>query len=125
MSVNPNYARINAEAQVNDPNSSYHFWATVLALRKQYLDVFVYGNYDLVDRDSQEIFAFSREYDGQKALVVCNWTDGALEWDAARNGVNGVKQVLLDNWEGTKETESRVSGAKWSLKPYEAVVVLL
>lgn len=125
MSVNPDYARINAEAQVNDPNSTYHFWATVLALRKQYLDIFVYGNYELVDRDSPKIFAFSRGYEGQKALVVCNWTDGAVEWDAARNGVMGIKAVLLDNWERTTETAPRVSGSQWSLKPYEAVVVLL
>lgn len=119
MSVNPDYTRVNAEAQVNDPNSTYHFWAKVLGLRKKYLDIFVYGNYELVDPDSQAIFAYSREYDGQKALVVCNWTDDDLQWDAAGNGVTGVKEVLLDNY-----PDVQVSG-KWSLKPYEAVVALI
>ena len=125
MSVNPDYERVNAEAQVKDPNSTYHFWASVLGLRKKYLDIFVYGNYVQVDRDSQEIFAYSRQYDEQKALIVCNWTDKALEWDAKANGVEGVKEVLLDNYEGTKEAGQRVLSDKWSLKPYESIVVLL
>jgi hypothetical protein len=33
------YVRVNAEAEVKDPNSTYHYWATVLKLRKKYLDV--------------------------------------------------------------------------------------
>lgn len=125
MSVNPDYSRINAEAQVNDPNSTYTFWGSVLGLRKKYLDIFVYGKFQMVDRDSQEIFAYSRQYENQKALVVCNWTDRMLEWDASANGVSGWNEVLLDNWEGTQGVAKRVSDGNWSLLPYESVVVLL
>lgn len=125
MSVNPDYSRVNAEAQVNGPNSTYSFWARVLGLRKKYRDIFVYGNYVLVDRDSQEVFAFTRQYENQKAVVVCNWTAEAREWDAKANGIEGVKEVILDNWEGLQESKERVSGGKWSLRPYDAVVALL
>lgn len=125
MSVNPNYTSVNAETQINDPNSTYTFWGRVLGLRKKYLDIFVYGNYTLVDRDSQEVFAFTRQYDDQKAIVVCNWTETAREWDAKANGIEDVKEVILDNWEGVQETAQRLEGGKWSLKPYEAVVALL
>jgi len=150
MSINPDYVRVNAEAEVQDPNSTYHFWAAVLGLRKKHLDTFVYGDYKLVDGSNEEIFAYTRQYNGsgrtsvphesnllnkidprvensagQKALVVCNWTEKDVEWDAAGNGFAKVKDVLLDNYEGSKEAAQRISGDKWPLKPYEAVVVLV
>ncbi|KAF9892783.1 hypothetical protein FE257_000372 [Aspergillus nanangensis] len=126
MSVNPDYARgINAEAEVKDPNSTYHYWAAVLGLRKKYLDIFVYGDYELVDRDSQKVFAYTRTYENQKALVLANWTEDALEWDPAVHGVDGAREVLLDSYDKADAAKERFSGAKWTLQPYEAVVLLL
>lgn len=125
MSVNPDYQLVNAQDQAEDPGSLYHYWASVLKLRKQYLDIFVYGNYDLVDRDSQEIFAYTRQYEGQKALVLANWTDKELEWDAAGNGITGAMEALLNNYESAESAKKRLSAAKWNLRPYEAVVALV
>jgi glycosidase len=150
MSINTDYVRVNAEAEVKDPNSTYHFWAAVLGLRKKYLDIFVYGDYKAVDSASEEVYAYTRQCngsgrtsvshssnllnkietrvkssEGQKALVVCNWTEKDLEWDAAGNGFAEVKEVLLDNYGSAKEAAQRISGDQWSLKPYEAVVVLV
>ncbi|OGE54293.1 hypothetical protein PENARI_c006G03743 [Penicillium arizonense] len=125
MSVNTDYPRVNAEAQVKDPNSTYHYWATVLKLRKEYLDVFVYGNFTLLDKPSQEFFAYTRQYNDQKILILCHWTEKTLDWDAAGNGITGVKNVLLDTYESAGAVSQRFSGGKWSLRPYEAVVLLL
>ncbi|PYH84812.1 alpha-amylase, partial [Aspergillus uvarum CBS 121591] len=126
MSVNPDSERVNAEAQVKDPQSTYHYWSSVLGLRKKYLDIFVYGDYTLVDRESQEVFAYTRQYEDQKALVLANWTDQTLEWDPVANGVEAVKGVVLNTYESTELAEGRFqSGGKWSLRPYEAVVVLV
>jgi glycosidase len=126
MSVNPDYAYINADAQTKDPNSTYHYWASVLGLRKKYLDIFVYGNYELVDPASQDIFAYTRQYDAQRALVLCNWTDRTLQWDSAANGVKGAKEVLLSNYGSAEEVQQRILGEeKWPLRPYEATVLLV
>lgn len=125
MSVNPDYVHVNAAAAVKDPNSTYHYWAAVLGLRKKYLDIFVYGDWVLIDEPNQEVFAYTRQYENQKALVVCNWTEKILDWDASSNGIGGVKEVLLDSYESTSEATQRFSGGKWSLQPYEAVVLLV
>ncbi|KAJ5668348.1 oligo-1-6-glucosidase [Penicillium maclennaniae] len=125
MSVNPNYVRINAAAEVKDPNSTYHFWAAVLRLRKKYLDIFVYGDWTNVDRSSENVFAYTRQYESQKALVLCNWTEKSLDWDASSNGIVNVKEVLLNTYESASEATQRFSGRKWSLRPYEAVVLLV
>ncbi|RAK74040.1 glycoside hydrolase family 13 protein [Aspergillus fijiensis CBS 313.89] len=126
MAVNPDSERVNAEAQVKDPQSTYHYWASVLGLRKKYLDIFVYGDYTLVDRESQAVFAYTRQYEDQKALVLANWTDQTLEWDPVANGVGAVKGVVLNTYESAESAGGRIrSGGKWSLRPYEAVVVLV
>jgi glycosidase len=122
MSVNPDYVRVNAEREVDDPDSTYNYWASVLRLRKQNIDIFVYGDYVSVDRESEDVFAFVR--DGE-ALVLCNFTDKALEWDPAANGVKNTREVLLSNYEGVGVATQRILGAKWPLRPYEALVVLV
>ena len=125
MSVNTDYLTANAEAAVKDPNSTYHYWATVLKLRKKYLDTFVYGDFTLLDKPNQEVFAYTRQYGDQKALVVCHWTEKTTQWDAAANGISEVKEVLLNTYEGADKAFARFSGDKWTLRPYEAVVLLL
>ncbi|KAJ5220265.1 alpha-amylase [Penicillium chermesinum] len=125
MSVNPDFERVNAEAQVKDPNSPYRFWGSVLGLRKKYLDIFVYGDWVSVDSPSEEVFAFTRQYESQKALVVCNWTPKTIEWDASNNGVSNIKEVLLSNYGSAADTAQRLASGKWSLRPFEAVVALI
>ncbi|KAJ5162249.1 hypothetical protein N7492_007641 [Penicillium capsulatum] len=125
MSVNPDYVRVNAAAQVKDLNSTYHFWGLVLGLRKKYLDIFVYGDWVLVDEPNQEVFAYTRQYENQKALVLCNWAERNLDWDASSNGITAVKEVLLNTYEHAAEASQRFSGDRWSLRPYEAAVLLL
>lgn len=123
MSVNPNHTQINAESQVSDPTSVYNYWRSVLGLRKKYLDMFVYGDFVLVDRDNENIFAYTRQFGNQQALVVCNFTDRMIEWDSTKNLIRGeVKEVLLNNY-GVSE---RFSGEEsWVLRPYEAAVLLV
>lgn len=119
MSVNPNYRHINAESQVSDPASVYNYWRSVLGLRKKYLDIFVYGDFELVDRDNENLFAYTRQFEDGKALVVCNFTDRRVEWDSVEDLVGGEeKEVLLNNYGASERF-------KGELRPYEAVVLLL
>lgn len=122
MSVNPDYVRVNAERQVDDPNSTYNFWASVLRLRKHEIDIFVYGDYRPVDSDSEEVFAFVR---GGKVLVLANFTDKDVEWDSRAHGVRNTKEVLLNNYENAGTATRRILTEKWTLRPFEALVVML
>jgi glycosidase len=94
-------------------------------LRKKYLDIFVYGNFCSIDRDSEEVFAYTRQYADQKAMVVCNFTDSSLLWDPVANGIDRVTDVLLNNYESTEKVFTKVAGKQWTLRPYEAYVLLV
>lgn len=119
MRVNDNYTAVNAAAQVNDPSSVYHCWRQVLEKRKALKDIFVYGDFALVDEPNERVFAYKRTAPGgETALVACNFSDQAVAWDAGTK----IKEVLVSP--GGKSLE-KVSGGEIALGPCEAIAVLL
>ena len=75
--VNPNYTSINAEAQLADPDSVFHYYKKLIALRRssKWTNVIVYGSYALLAPQDTSVFAYTREKDVDKLLVICNMTD--------------------------------------------------
>ncbi len=114
MPVNPNYREINARAAMADPESVFHYYQKLIALRKQY-PVIVYGSYQLLLEDSEELFVYIREYEGEKLLVVCSFTDKEVEFEIPKE-FQGA-QCLIANYENSYDSEKMV------LKPYEAFVL--
>jgi maltose alpha-D-glucosyltransferase / alpha-amylase len=66
------YEFINVEDADSDPHSLLHFMKRMLALRRQYAQVFGRGTFKVIPVENQSILAFMREYEGQKVLVVAN-----------------------------------------------------
>ncbi len=114
MPVNPNYREINARAAMADPESVFHYYQKLIALRKQY-PVIVYGSYQLLLEDCEELFVYIREYEGEKLLVVCSFTDKEVEFEIPKE-FQGA-QCLIANYENSYDSEKMV------LKPYEAFVL--
>ncbi|KAM5356205.1 hypothetical protein ACJ41O_002851 [Fusarium nematophilum] len=119
MRANDNYREINAASQTSDPDSVYHCWRRVLEKRKEHVDVFVYGDFQLVDEASEKVFAYSRRADnGDIALVVCNFSAETVAW--AMPGK--VREVLISP---TSKTLDDVNGSPIQLAACEAFAVLL
>ncbi|MBR2602465.1 MAG: alpha-glucosidase, partial [Clostridia bacterium] len=74
LPVNKNYLLINAEDQINDPDSVWNYYRKLIALRHQY-DIFVYGWFEPLLEDSDQIYAYRRVLDKQVLTVALNWTD--------------------------------------------------
>ena len=72
--VTPNYLEINAEAEVRDPDSVFHYYRKLIALRHSH-PIVVYGDYVPLLTDDPQVYAFRRELDGETLTVLCNWTD--------------------------------------------------
>jgi len=119
MRLHDNYKTVNAAAQVDDPTSVYHCWRQVLEKRKAHKDIFVYGDFDLVDQPNEKVFAYKRiAADGQTALVVSNFTDGEVKWSAGQ----GVKDLVISTSGLSLED---VKGGDFTLAPCSAVAVLV
>ena len=83
-------------------------------LRKEN-EIIVYGNYELLLPEDENIFAYTRTLDNQKLLVVCNFSKSEQRFDFS--GYENAK-VLISNY-------NRDAGEDGILKPYEATVLLL
>jgi len=111
IKVNPNYKTINEAAQDKDPNSNLNYFRKIVKLRHDNL-VLVYGKYTLLDKDNSDTYAYSRELNGKKLLVMLNFRDHAAK---ANTGIDLSKaKVLIGNYNS--------SSTDGGLKPYEAVV---
>ena len=94
MPVNPNHTFINAESQMGDPDSVFHFYKKLIALRKTN-PVIVHGDFTLLMKDDAQVFAFTREYEGKKLLVACNFSceEAKLDDQAQTRG-----EMLIANY---------------------------
>lgn len=74
IAVNPNYKEINAKAETANPDSVFHYYKKLIALRKQN-PIMVYGKYEALLEDCEELFVYTRTYQNEKLLVVCSFCD--------------------------------------------------
>ncbi|MDB5062568.1 MAG: alpha,alpha-phosphotrehalase [Mucilaginibacter sp.] len=114
IKVSPNYKTINAAAQEKDLNSTLNYFRKVVKLRKDNL-VFVYGKYTLLDKNNPNVYAYTRELDGKKMLVVLNFSSKPAAFNTDINLSNA--KLLLSNYQKGLN--------KGFLQPYEAAVYQL
>ncbi len=72
--VNPNHCFINAAEQLSRPDSLFHYYQKLIALRKA-LDVIVYGRYELLEPEHPALFVYTRTLGEESLLVVCNFSE--------------------------------------------------
>lgn len=113
--INPNYPQINAEEQTAREDSVFHYYQKLIRLRKSH-EVIVYGSYELLLPDDPDLYVYTREYDGEKLLVICNFQDGARDFCLPKGWEPEQMEVLIGNCSRTAAEKSM------KLMPYEAVV---
>ena len=115
IGVNPNTSRINAASQVDDPDSIFAYYKSLIHLRKEY-DVFAYGDFAPVDQKHPSVLAYRREYKGQSLLCVNNFYRAGCRWHCPMS-LEGYR-VLLSNYGDSAPS------ADWTLRPYESVLLI-
>lgn len=114
MRVHDLYPEINVAKQEKDGKSVLNFWKKMLMLRKDYKDLFIHGSFELFDPEDERTFVYAKEYAGQKAVVVLNFT--AVEQEFKRPAVRAKWELLVGSFEDVNEDV---------LKPYEGRVYLV
>ena len=71
IAVNPNHAEINAEAQRADPDSVFHHYRRLIALRHSEPAV-AHGDFTMLLADHEQVYAFTRRHAGTELLVLAN-----------------------------------------------------
>jgi len=117
IEVNPNFKQINAQEQVENLSSVFHYYKELIQLRKNN-EVIVYGKFEEILKDDETIYAFTRTLDHEKILVICNFTQGQSAFELPSSLDEKGKQLLISNY----EVNENGSIEHFSLRPYETRV---
>ena len=109
--VNPNYKDINVAHQLEDEHSVLNFYKKLIQLKKSH-EIYTYGQFDLIDAENENVFAYTRQLEGKTVVVASNLTDKqsslTLPFDIDEDAIK------LHNYNSQLDATS--------LKPFEAFV---
>ena len=111
LPVNPNYVSINAAEQLARPDSVFHYYRKLIALRRE-TDVIVFGHYELLEPEHPDLFVYTRSFRNESLLVVCNFSEREQSYSIPAEYQDA--SILIANY-----PEPAPFG---TLRPWEAVV---
>jgi oligo-1,6-glucosidase len=76
IDLHPDAATVNAAAQVDDPDSVFSHYRRLIALRHDEPTV-AHGSFRMLLPDDEQVYAFVRELDHTRLLVVANLSDAS------------------------------------------------
>ncbi|RIX48593.1 alpha-glucosidase [Paenibacillus nanensis] len=121
IASNPNYVTINAEQSINDPDSIFHYYKKLIALRKQHA-IITYGRYELILPEHDEIYAYTRELDGELWLVMLNFFGGEPVFELPEHLAHNARELMISSYD---DVDAAQDIRHLKLRPYEARVYKL
>lgn len=116
LKVNKNYKYINVEQAINDENSILYYYKKLINLRRE-SDVIKYGDYKLILEEHPEIFAYTRSWNDDNILVICNFYGNTINVFLGEEYSERDSQIILSNYK-----DAKILGKDIKLRPYEAIV---
>ena len=122
INVAANYKEINAKKALEEEDSIFYHYKQLIQLRKEY-DIITNGDYQLILADHNEIFAYIRNGNGEKLLVINNFygRETTFRLPIEVNLTNYKSSKLISNYHDTQEDVQQ----QLPLRPYESVVYYL
>lgn len=112
LKAGKSYKDINVENEIQGP--IFTFYQDLIRLRKE-MPIISEGSYKPAFEDSKQVYAFERQFEDQKLLVLNNFYAKEVEIDLPAVYQNG--QILISNYEDTEVSE------KILLKPYQTLAI--
>lgn len=114
LALGASHKDINVASEMS--GKIFPFYQKLIALRKNY-PIIAEGDYRAAYQESHQIYAFERQLDEQKLLVLNNFSAEKVELDLPEVYTNG--QVLVSNYTTPKITQ------KLTLTPYQTLAILI
>ncbi|WP_320733610.1 alpha,alpha-phosphotrehalase [Enterobacter roggenkampii] len=109
IGVCDNYETVNARAALDDADSVFYTYQSLISLRKT-LPVLTWGDYEDLLPEHPSLWCYRRQWQGQTLMVVANLSNTPQEWQT--EALSDKSQVLMSNYPAPQTT---------SLRPFEAV----
>lgn len=133
LKLNDDHSEWNIEHQMKDPNSVWHYYKTMVHLRKthppfvSYVHLRIYpwstpshkqfyGSFTPVDEENETIFAYIRSQGNFGYLIILNWSADDYTWQVPEEVILGNSILMIGNY----EVKPRYLMSEVTLRPYEA-----
>ena len=113
-----NYNIINASNSVNDPNSVYNYYKSLIKIRKDY-EVISNGNIVPIMKDDERVLAYIRENNDKQVLVICNFFDEEVNIKLDKKFISKDSEILISNYEEVNLKEDM------NLRPYDSFAIMV
>ncbi|PLS76999.1 MAG: glucohydrolase [Chloroflexi bacterium] len=120
IKVNPNYEEINVQQALNDPNSIFAYYQQLIRLRKSN-PIIVYGTYDLILEEHEQIYAFTRSWQAERLLIMLNFSKDPSDFMLPPEVPFATKELLISNYAVAAAEDIR----QLTLRAFEARVYRL
>tara|TARA_E500000318_G_scaffold60398_2_gene56053 strand:- start:12692 stop:14446 length:1755 start_codon:yes stop_codon:yes gene_type:complete len=117
LPVNDNYVDINVENENSDSNSVLNHFRKMTELRKEN-PILIYGAYELVAPEHPTIYAYTRNLDDKKVLVLLNFSKESSQIKLKEEWVD--PSILINNYSDLDFIDDSIK-----LKPYQAVILYM
>jgi oligo-1,6-glucosidase len=115
IAVNPNHLSVNAAAARADPDSVFHYYRRLFALRRAE-PALVHGDFAMLLPDDERVYAYLRRLGGTEILIVGNIGGDPVTAEVGKGW--SMAEVLLAN-----TGAPRFDGPRVQLGPWQAAVV--
>jgi oligo-1,6-glucosidase len=115
LAVNPNYKDINAKDALADPDSIYHYYRRILALRKE-TPVFIYGDFRDLDPQHPLVFVFTRTLGTESYLIILNFSRSVISYRLPEGLTAG--SLVLANSETREANSATLHLEAWEARIY-------
>ncbi|MFD2673231.1 glycoside hydrolase family 13 protein [Marinicrinis sediminis] len=122
LPVNPNYPHIHVEEALENQESVFYYYQSLIALRKQH-PVMIYGDYEDLSGDHPSLYVYTRTYEGEKWLIMLNTSDQPVRFELPALYGWQIKHCLLSN--DTKAQHIQRLDEQLMLQPYAAGIYSL
>ena len=116
LGINENYKYINVEKDKNSENSIFEYYKKLIKLRKEE-NVIKYGTFELLLKEHKEVFVYTRSYDNENLLVICNFYGNNITIDLGQEFKGRKAEILISNYNNNNSLSPNIK-----LKPYETIV---
>lgn len=112
-----NEGEINVEAAMADPDSVWHFYQRLIALRHERASV-TDGRYELLAPADEKVYAYLRRAEDETLVVLCNFSDEEVAFELPAEVAWDASELVISN-----EAEAAAELARTvALAPYAAHV---
>lgn len=118
IGVNPSYGEINVKTEQENENSVLNFYKKLIKIKKS-SETLIYGKYKLILADDENIYAYIRELNEEKYIIICNLSNNENEYIYEKEKLD-FEGLILANYDVKIHSQTtKINLKSWECRLYK------